>query len=74
MSRFEDWAKYNQIEKISEFIKSLGYKRKSESSSQNQIFEDNNSIIIISEKNYEHIGKIGGYKNNEKEASKKGRN
>ena len=51
MSRFEDWAKYNQIEKIREFIKSLGYKRKSDSSSQNQIFEDNNSIIIISEEN-----------------------
>ena len=54
MSRFEDWAKYNQIEKIREFIKSLGYNRKSESSPQNQIFEDdNNGIIIIREKNCE---------------------
>lgn len=51
MSRFEDWAKYNWIEKIREFIKSFGYKRKSGSSSQNQIFEDNNSIIVIREKN-----------------------
>ena len=51
MSRFEDWAKYNQIEKIRVFIKSLGYKRKSESSPQNQIFENNSNVIIIREKN-----------------------
>jgi hypothetical protein len=50
MSRFEDWAKFNQIEKIREFIKSLGYKGKSDSSSQNQIFENNCNVIIIREK------------------------
>ena len=52
MSLFEDWAKYNQIEKIMKFIKSSGFKCKSESSSQNQIFEDNNNVIIIREKNW----------------------
>ena len=51
MSRFEDWAKYNQIEKIREFIKSLGYKRKSDSSSQSQIFENNSNVIVIREEN-----------------------
>lgn len=51
MSRFEDWAKCNQIEKIRDFIKSLGYEHIGDSSSQNQIFEDNNSIIIIRGKN-----------------------
>ena len=50
MSRFEDWAKYNQIEKIKNFIKSLGYENINDSSSQNQIFENNRNIIIIKEK------------------------
>jgi len=38
MSRFEDWAKYNQLEKIWDFIKFLGYERINDSSSQNEIF------------------------------------
>jgi hypothetical protein len=52
MSRFEDWAKFNQMEKIRSFIKSLGYECISDSSSQNQIFEDDNNVIIIREKNW----------------------
>ena len=51
MSRFEEWAKYDHIEKIKYFIKSLGYKSVSDSSSQNQIFENNGNIIIIRDKN-----------------------
>jgi len=51
MSRFEDWARYNQIEKIRDFIKFLGYKRINDLSSQNQIFENNRNVIIIREKN-----------------------
>ena len=50
MSRFEDWAKYNQIEKIREFIKSLGYEHISDSLSQSQIFENNSNVIIIRKK------------------------
>ncbi len=51
MSRFEDWAKYNEINKIKYFIKFLGYKRVSDPSSQNQIFENNRNVISIREKN-----------------------
>ena len=51
MSKFEDWAKFNQMEKIRSFIKSLGYERNSESSSQNQIYENNSNVIIIRRKN-----------------------
>jgi len=53
MSKFEDWAKYNQIEKIRYFIKSLGYESISDLSSQNQIFENNSNILIIRKKNSE---------------------
>jgi len=46
-SRFEEWAKYSQLEKIKEFIKELGYKMISESVSQNQVFVNNDNVIII---------------------------
>jgi hypothetical protein len=52
MSRFEDWAKYNQIEKISEFIKSLGYELINDSSSQNQKYENKSYVIIIKKRDY----------------------
>jgi len=50
MSRFEDWAKYNNIQKIKFFIKFLGYKQVNYSSSQEEIYENNRNIIIIKEK------------------------
>jgi hypothetical protein len=52
MSRFEDWAKFNQVDKVRYFIKFLGYKCISDLSSQNQIFENNRNIIIIRNKDF----------------------
>jgi len=52
-SRFEEWAKYSQLEKIKEFIKELGYKMISESVSKNQVFVNNDTVIII-KKNLEN--------------------
>ena len=53
MSRFEEWAKYSQLEKIKEFITELGYKMISDSSSQRQVFVNNDTVIII-KKNLEN--------------------
>ena len=50
MSRFEDRAENNQYEIIRDFIKSLGYEQISDSSSQNHIFKNDNSVIIIRKK------------------------
>ena len=50
LSKFEEWAKYNPLEKIREFIKSSGYKKISDSSSKNLIFIKDDDVIII--KNY----------------------
>ena len=59
MSKFEDWAKFNQMEKIRSFIKSLGYERISDSSSQNQIYEKNSNVIIIRKKIEDKLEKYG---------------
>ena len=52
LSKFEEWSKFNDIEKIKYFIKSLAFKKVSDSSSKNQIFENNGNVVIIRENDY----------------------
>ena len=51
LSKFETWAKYNDIEKIKFFIESLDFKNVSDPSSNNQIFENKENIIIFKKNN-----------------------